>query len=112
MVGGAILYAGARLPLRPFLTGAVSVVMLLSVAVLGNAFRELQSAGVIQTTFLEWFPRLNRFLAELLGLHPTLETLTAQGALLLVYIAGALYVFWWQPRRARAGLPLKRGERA
>lgn len=101
VIGWAIISLGARLPLRAFLGIAVAVIMLLSVGLLGNAVWELQQIGAIPMTLLgDSFPRFNRFLADLLGLHATLETVAAQSLLLLVYLAGWLYLFWWQPRGA------------
>lgn len=101
VIGWAIISLGARLPLRAFLGAAVAVIMLLSVGLLGNAVWELQQIGVIPMTLLgDSFPRFNRFLADLLGLHATLETVAAQSLLLLIYLAAWLYVFWWQPRGA------------
>uniref|UniRef100_A0A831X1Z8 Iron permease FTR1 n=1 Tax=Thermorudis peleae TaxID=1382356 RepID=A0A831X1Z8_9BACT len=98
VIGWAIIALGARLPLRAFLGIAVAVIMLLSVGLLGNAVWELQQIGVIPMTLLgDSFPRFNRFLADLLGLHATLETVVAQSVLLLVYLAAWLYAFWWQP---------------
>ena len=101
VIGWAIIALGARLPLRAFLGIAVAVIMLLSVGLLGNAVWELQQIGVVPMTLLgDSFPRFNRFLADLLGLHATLETVAAQSLLLLVYLAAWLYAFWWQPRGA------------
>jgi high-affinity iron transporter len=105
VVLGAVAYlvlrAGKKLPVKAFLTTAVALVMILSVAFVGNAVRALQQSAVISVTFLEEVPRLPIFLAELTGLHPTRESLLAQGALALVYVAGALWTFALAPRRER-----------
>ncbi len=103
-IGVAMLYVGVRVPTRVLLSAAALIIMFLSIAFLGNGVRALQEAGVLPVTSLVGvFPRLNRFVAELTGLHPTLETLSAQLALLLVYLAGAFYVFWLLPRREQIG---------
>jgi high-affinity iron transporter len=96
-----VLRAGKRLPVKAFLTTAVALVMVLSVAFVGNAVRALQQSAVVSVTFLEDVPRLPIFVAELTGLHPTRESLLAQGALALVYAAGALWTFVLAPRRER-----------
>jgi high-affinity iron transporter len=96
-----VLRAGKRLPVKAFLTTAVALVMVLSVAFVGNAVRALQQSAVVSVTFLEDVPRLPIFVAELTGLHPTRESLLAQGALALVYVAGALWTFVLAPRRER-----------
>jgi high-affinity iron transporter len=100
-VAFAIFRLGRRLPVRTFLTVAVVMVMALSVAFVGNAVRELQQAAILHVTFLEGFPRLPIFLADLAGIHPTLQSLLAQAALLAVYVAGAVWMFVVMPARER-----------
>jgi high-affinity iron transporter len=99
-VGWAILKAGRKLPLKPMLITGASVLLLLSVAFVGNAVRSLQSADLLTATPVSW-PRLPVFVAELTGIHPTVQGLVIQGALLAVFVLGALYVFAWQPARRR-----------
>jgi high-affinity iron transporter len=99
-VGWAILKAGKKLPLKPMLITGASVLLLLSVAFVGNAVRSLQSADLLTATPVSW-PRLPVFVAELTGIHPTVQGLVIQGALLAVFALGALYVFAWQPARRR-----------
>jgi high-affinity iron transporter len=99
-VGWAILKAGKKLPLKPMLITGASVLLLLSVAFAGNAVRSLQSADLLTATPVSW-PRLPVFVAELTGIHPTVQGLVIQGALLAVFVLGALYVFAWQPARRR-----------
>jgi len=102
-VGYAILKLGRRLPLKPMLVGGASVLLLLSVAFAGNAVRSLQSADLLAAHPVSW-PRLPVFLAELTGLHPTVQGLFVQGLLLAVFVAGALWVFALQPARRRRRL--------
>src|SRR5215210_6271211 len=99
-VGYAILGLGRQLPLKPMLVTGAGVLLLLSVAFVGNAVRSLQSADLLAATPVDW-PRLPVFLAELTGIHPTSQGLAVQAALLLVYVLGAVYVFAWQPARRR-----------
>jgi high-affinity iron transporter len=99
-VGYAILGLGKQLPLKPMLITGAGILLLLSVAFVGNAVRSLQSADLVTATPVDW-PRLPVFLAELTGIHPTSQGLTVQAALLFVYVLGALYVFAWQPARRR-----------
>lgn len=47
-------------------------------------------------------PRLDINLATMTGIHPTLETLVAQFALLSVYLVGSLYVLVIQTKRKEA----------
>ncbi len=99
-VGYAIIGLGKKLPLKPLLIGGASVLLLLSVAFVGNAVRSLQSAAIVGATPVE-HPRLPVFAAELTGIHPTQEGLIVQATLLAIYILGALWVFAWQPARRR-----------
>jgi high-affinity iron transporter len=96
-----IFRLGRRLPMRTFLSAAVVLVMLTSVAFLGNAVHELQSADVIGYTALDW-PNLPIFLAQATGYWPTVQTVVAQLVLLTVYALGAVYMFLVKPRRERA----------
>jgi high-affinity iron transporter len=73
---GAIAYAvfglGKKLPIKPMLITGVSLLLLMSVAFVGNAVRSLQSIDVLQATPIEGeWARLPIFLAELTGIHPT-----------------------------------------
>jgi high-affinity iron transporter len=99
-VAYAILKLGKQLPLRPMLIAGASVLLLLSVAFVGNAVLSLQEADYLAATPVA-HPRLPVFLAELTGIHPTTQGLIIQGVMLGIYILGALYVFAWQPARRR-----------
>jgi high-affinity iron transporter len=101
-VGYAILGLGRKLPLKPMLITGASMLLLLSVAFVGNAVRSLQGADVIAVTPIHGgWARLPVFVAELTGIHPTTQGITAQAVLLAIYVLGALWVFAVQPARAR-----------
>ena len=76
--------------------------MATSVAFLGNAVRSLQEADVVALHRWPGWPRAPIFLAQSLGYWPSRETLAAQLALSVVYLAGALYMFVVRPRFHRA----------
>jgi high-affinity iron transporter len=98
VVAWMILKAGKRLPIKQFMSAAVTLIMFLSVAFIGNAVRSLQESGLINaTSLLGTFPRLPRPLADFTGIHPTVETLVAQAILAAIYIGGALFM-WWKQR--------------
>jgi high-affinity iron transporter len=62
----------------------------------GKGVSELQEAGVISITPLEWLPSL-----PLLGVFPTYQTFLTQ-MFVAAALAGALmWVFWLEPLRAR-----------
>jgi high-affinity iron transporter len=97
-VAYAVLALGKKLPFKPLLVAGASMLLLLSVAFAGNAVRSLQGAGWISITPIEGeWARLQVFLAELTGIHPTREGILVQAVLLGVYVAGAVYVFAWKP---------------
>lgn len=90
-VSFAILRLQRRLPLQAFFRVAVTVTALLAVAFAGNAVRALQGAGWLPiTNLLGTLPRLNPSLASLTGFHPTLQTVLAQVALIIVYGVGVV----------------------
>jgi high-affinity iron transporter len=110
---GGIAYAvfvlGRKLPIKPMLITGVSLLLLLSVAFVGNAVRSLQSIDVIQATPIEGdWARLPIFLAELTGIHPTVEGIAVQAALLTVYVLGAAWVFGVRPLRERRAAELSK----
>jgi high-affinity iron transporter len=103
-LGYAIFGLGKRLPLKPMLITGASILLLLSVAFAGNAVRSLQEADIIGATPIDdGWARLPIFLAELTGIHPTVEGIVTQVALLLVFALGAAYVFLVRPARERRG---------
>jgi high-affinity iron transporter len=100
-IGWVIFKAGRRIPVKAFLTTAVSLVMVLSVAFVGNAVRGFQEAALLPVNHLESLPDLPIFLSQLTGWYPTRETILAQAALTLIYVLGALWTFVVLPRRQR-----------
>ena len=93
---------GKKLPLRVLFGLTMGVGAYMSIAFMGNAVREFQEIGLLDVTHLANVPRLDINLAAMTGIHPTLETVLAQVALLAVYLVGSLYVLWLQPRRKKA----------
>jgi high-affinity iron transporter len=93
----AVIGLGKKLPFKQLLFAGATTLLLLSVAFAGNAVRSLQEAGWIPVTPIEGeWARLQVFLAELTGIHPTREGIVVQVALLSVYAAGAGYLFGWK----------------
>ncbi len=98
-VAVAVFKLGRKLPVRTFMNTAVVLVMITSIALLGNAVYTLQAADVI--TFRRTSgPRLPIFLAEATGVWPTVWSLLAQIVLATVYVLGSLYQFVVRPRLA------------
>ena len=98
-VAYVILKLGKKLPVKPMLLAGAGVLLLLSVAFVGNAVRSLQSADVISITPVQaGWARLPVFVAELTGIHPSTQGLIAQGVLLTIFIVGGIYAFAISPR--------------
>lgn len=101
-VAYAILRLGRTLPLKPMLLTGASILLLLSVAFVGNAVRSLQGADVVRATPVHaGWARPPVFVAELTGIHPTRESLLAQAVLLGIFVVGGLWTFAWLPARRR-----------
>ena len=93
---------GRKLPLKVLFAVTMGIGAYMSIAFMGNAIREFQEVGYISTTHLiGTVPRLDINLATMTGIHPTVETIVAQIALLAVYLVGSLYILIIQPRRQR-----------
>ena len=105
IVSVVIFRLGRRLPVRTFLSIAVVLIMVTSVAFLGNAVSGLQSAAVIDYHRLDSWPRLPIFLSQATGYWPTRETVLAQLTLVVIYVLGAAYMFVLRPRLQRHRAP-------
>lgn len=91
---------GRKLPLRWLFGLTMGVGAYLSVAFIGNAIQELQVLDWIPTTnLIGVIPRLDINLATMTGIHPTLETILGQVALLVVYLVAGSYVLVGKPRK-------------
>ena len=104
IIGVAVLVRklGKKLPLRVLFALTMGIGAYMSITFLGNAVREFQEVGYISTTHLFGIiPRLDVNLATMTGIHPTLETVTAQIILLSVYLVGSAYILIIQPRRKK-----------
>jgi high-affinity iron transporter len=93
----AIERYGVRLPLKPFFIATSALLYVMAFSFAGKGVSELQEAGVISITPLEWLPSL-----PALGMFPTYQTFMTQ-MFVAAALAGALaWVFWLEPLRARA----------
>jgi FTR1 family protein len=103
-----IFSLGRKIPIKAFLSVAVLWLMATSVAFLGNAVRSLQEADVVPLHRWSDWPSAPIFVSESVGYWPSRETVLAQAALTLVYVAGGLYVFVIRPRRVKSMAPAPR----
>lgn len=82
-----------RIPLRPFFLVTSLLLYYLAFSFAGKGVRALQEAGVIDATPVAGAPTIG-----LMGIFPTIETLTAQTILIVLFLAGLAYTFLLQPR--------------
>jgi high-affinity iron transporter len=75
-----------RIPLKPFFIGTSILMYYLAFVFAGEAITELQAGTMISATSVSGFPIISFF-----GIYPTVESLTAQGLLLL---ATAIGIIW------------------
>lgn len=96
LVGGgalAVVYVainrwGVKLPLKPFFAATSGFLYYTAFVFAGKAIAELQAGGVVPTTILLGWPRW-----PVLGIYPTLESLLAQGVLVVLAAVAVGYVF-------------------
>jgi high-affinity iron transporter len=101
VVSLVIFRLGRRLPVKTFLSVAVILIMVTSVAFLGNAINGLQTAAVVPYHRLENWPHLPIFLSQATGYWPTRETVMAQIVLTAIYVLGGAYMLFVRPWRER-----------
>jgi high-affinity iron transporter len=69
---------GVRIPLRPFFAATSALLYLMAFVMAGRGIHELQDANIVSATHVRGVP-----VVELLGVFPTVETLAAQGVLVV-----------------------------
>jgi len=96
---------GRRVPVKRFMSIAVTFVMITSITFLGNAVHALQAGDLIAYHRLDSWPHLPIFLSQVTGYWNTVQSIVAQIVLTLIYILGAIYAFVIKPRRQRGKTP-------
>jgi high-affinity iron transporter len=76
---------GLRIPLRPFFAVTSALLYYMALVFAGTGIKELQEAELLPRTMIPGFPHV-----DLIGLYPTVETLTAQGVLVVLL----LFALW------------------
>jgi high-affinity iron transporter len=87
---------GVKLPLKPFFGVTSAFLYYMAFVFLGKGIAELQGGGVVPITVISWAPQVER-----LGIYRTVESLGAQGVLLLLLLAAVAWTFYLEPRRLR-----------
>jgi high-affinity iron transporter len=87
---------GGRLPLKPFFAVTSALLYLMAFTFAGQGVAELQEAGYLPMTPLQWLPRV-----PALGIFPTIQTFLAQSLLAAALALALVWVFWLEPRTSR-----------
>jgi len=110
----AINRFGIRLPLKPFFGVTSAFLYYTAFVFAGKGVAELQEGSLLPTTMISWGPRI-----PTLGIYPTVESLIAQGILLLLAIVALVWTFLLNPGKPiptptenSAGTPTEGGRRA
>ena len=108
LVGGlalAIVYVGInrfglRVPMKPFFAVTSAMLYYMAFVFAGKGVADLQEAGLLRTSVVEWAPRI-----PVLGIYPTVQSLSLQGLLILLLLVAAV---WLQRNRLGAGQERRR----
>jgi high-affinity iron transporter len=96
LVAWAMLRFSANLPIAKFFAYSSGLIAVLAVVLSGKAFGALQESGIVGVTPLAGFPRI-----PVLGILPTVQTLTAQAVTILLLVLG-YFVIHRRPARPAA----------
>lgn len=92
-----IRYGSLRIPLRPFFIGTSVLMYYLAFVFAGEAITELQAGNMVGATTVPGFPIISFF-----GIYPTVESLTAQGLLLIATLLGIVWHFYSSRKTAES----------
>jgi high-affinity iron transporter len=103
LVGGAALVLvyiginrfGLKVPLKPFFAITSAMLYYMAFVFAGKGIADLQEAGLVKTTVVEWAPRI-----PFLGIYPTLQSLSLQFLLLVLLLVA---IVWLQRQRLTDG---------
>jgi high-affinity iron transporter len=87
----AIFKLGLRIPLKYFFGATGTLLYIMAFIFAGNGIKELQAAGWMPSTPLRFPPQV-----PVLGIYPTVETIAAQAAMLVAFMATS---FWLSRER-------------
>lgn len=83
----AILKLGLKIPLKYFFLATGTLLYIMAFIFAGNGIKELQAAGWVPSTPLGFGPQV-----PLLGIYPTLQTLAAQGVMLVAFMITTIFL--------------------
>ena len=80
---------GVRIPMRPFFAVTSFLLYYMAFVFMGKGIRELQEADVMPITVIPGAPHI-----DAMGIYPSVETMVAQGILVLLLIFATVKTFW------------------
>ena len=80
---------GVRIPMRPFFTVTSLLLYLMAFVFMGKGVRELQEGNIMPITVIPGAPHI-----EVLGIYPSVQTLTAQAILVVLLVFATVKTFW------------------
>src|SRR6202165_1261488 len=80
---------GVRIPMRPFFTVTSILLYYMAFVFMGKGIRELQEGNIMRITVIPGGPHV-----DAMGIFPSVETLTAQGILIVLLIFATVRTFW------------------
>ena len=92
----AILKIGLQIPLKYFFGATGALLYIMAFIFAGNGIKTLQVAGWVPTTPIGFPPQV-----PFLGIYPTLETLAAQGLMLLAFVTTSVWMARENQKAAR-----------
>ena len=92
----AILKIGLQIPLKYFFGATGALLYIMAFIFAGNGIKILQVAGWVPTTPIGFPPQV-----PFLGIYPTLETLAAQGLMLLAFVTTSVWMARENQKAAR-----------
>ncbi len=80
---------GVRIPMRPFFAVTSILLYYLAFVFMGKGIRELQEGNIMRITVIPGGPHV-----DAMGIYPSVETLTAQGILVVLLLFAMIKTFW------------------
>jgi high-affinity iron transporter len=80
---------GVRIPMRPFFAVTSILLYYLAFVFMGKGIRELQEGNIMRITVIPGGPHV-----DAMGIYPSVETLTAQGILVVLLVFAMIKTFW------------------
>lgn len=83
---------GVKIPMRPFFTATSVLLYYMAFVFMGKGIRELQEGNIIPITVMRGLPNVPS-----MGIFPSVETIAAQGLLIVLFAFAVAKTFWPKP---------------